>query len=414
MQLPRRSVRSIQELPSIYTVFAEHYEPIRTHSASTASVSARSPCIEDGLEVVPLEHDSALSAPIVSTYLDEKEVFIITQHEVLEKPLPSIPTSLWGRTWGRLSVKYRVLAILGLQAVVLLTVGIALLAANNQPSREYDITPARENQANLSVSDHSEIRRAGGNDTNTTSTTPIERGTFTVPIQFPQQQSSTCLARANESRAWQCAFDTTLQFSILPSLGGDADKPIMITLGLPSTSNRSVHCGQQAPEIEPTELTVLNSSDLTDDGPQYHFSATYDRIVILREDQLGSEKMDSSPLQGTPKHTTFSPGQSLWRCTFNDTLLEGFVYAGQDGSSVSNVTDSASGASAQLPYRLKLVEHSVATASIPYCEKVVVGSNGSLGDGGERVELQPSAAQSESGSSQGTAGTSCQCQWLVE
>lgn len=137
MQLPRRSLRSIQELPSIHTAFAIHYQAIRTHSASTASNSARSPDVEDGLEVVPLERDSILSAPIASAYLDEKEVFIGTQ-EVLEKPLPNLPASLWSRTWGRMSVKYRVLAVLGLQALVLLAVGVALLAAGPKHTKEYD------------------------------------------------------------------------------------------------------------------------------------------------------------------------------------------------------------------------------------------------------------------------------------
>lgn len=132
MQLPRRSVRSIQSLPSIYTAFPAHYKPVRTHSASTASESARSPDIEDGLEVVPLEHDSIRSAPFVSGYLDEKEVFISTQG-LLEKPLPTIPRSLCARTWGRMTVKYRVLAVLALQAVVLLTVGVVLLTTNGKP-----------------------------------------------------------------------------------------------------------------------------------------------------------------------------------------------------------------------------------------------------------------------------------------
>lgn len=134
MQLPRRSVRSIQELPSIYTVFPGQYRAVRTHSASTSSESARSPDIEDGLEVVPLEHQSALSAPIVSGYLDEKEVYI-AQQEVHEKPLPNVPVPIWKRAWGRMSVKYRVLTILGLLAVVLLTVGIALLAS---PKRAHE------------------------------------------------------------------------------------------------------------------------------------------------------------------------------------------------------------------------------------------------------------------------------------
>ncbi|KZM22421.1 uncharacterized protein EKO05_0000050 [Ascochyta rabiei] len=396
MQLPRRSVRSIQELPSIYTVFPPHYKPVRTHSASTFSDSARSPDIEDGLEVVPLELCTDYSALSVSACLDEKEVFIMEQREGLEKPLPSVPKSAWGRTWGRMSVKYRVLAVLGLQALLLLTVGIALLAAG--PKRSED--------------NHSEIRETGSNETNTATTSTLERGTFMVPIQFPQQQSSKCLARANESRAWQCAFDTMLQLSILPSQGEDADEPIMITLGLPSTSNRSVHCGQQAPEIGPTALVALDGSG---DEAQYRFSAIYSRTVILREDQLGQEKTNSSPMQGQPRHTIFQPGLSLWRCRFNDTRLEGSIYAEKGGGSVSNVTDAAPEASRRLPYKLQLLEQRVpATGSVPYCERVVVGVDGGLEERNEKVSLEVSDAQSEAGSDEDQADTSCQCQWLIE
>ncbi|KAF3010947.1 hypothetical protein E8E13_010304 [Curvularia kusanoi] len=363
--------------------------PVRTHSASTASESARSPDIEDGLEVVPLEHDSIRSAPIVSAYLDEKEVFIGT-HEVPEKPLPGIPSSLWACTWGKMSIKYRVLVVLGLQALILLTVGMALLAANSKKPNK----------------DRPEVRIMGGNGTNTSSVAPIERGTFPVPVQIAQQQSSACLARANESRAWQCAFDTMLQLSILPSLG-DNEKPIMMTLGLPTNSNRSIHCGQQAPEIGPTELKALNS---TENGPQYQFSAKYDRVVILREDQLGQQNISTPPLLGQPKHTFFPPGQPLWRCTFNDTLLEGLMYPNGKDDEVSTASAEMSGASSQLPFKLKLMERRAVSATAPVCEKVVVGSNGGLENSGESVQLQLSGTSSEPGSD---PDASCQCQWIV-
>lgn len=185
----------------------------------------------------------------------------------------------------------------------------------------------------------------------------------------------------------------------------------MITLGLPSTTNRSVHCGQQAPEIGPTALTTLNDSN---DDAQYHFSAIYNRTVILREDQLGQDKSSVPPMSGQPRHTTFLPGQSLWRCTFNDTLLEGFIYSNKKDSSAPNATDLQSGGSPRLPYKLKLVEHKVSTGSAPYCGKVVVGLNGSLEEGGENIELKLAGASSGSDLSQDEADNSCQCQWMVE
>jgi len=203
----------------------------------------------------------------------------------------------------------------------------------------------------------------------------------------------------------------TLQLSVLPSLGDDTDNPVMITLGLPSTTNRSVHCGQQAPEIGPTELTTLNGSD---DDAQYHFSATYDRTVILREDQLGQDKSSSPPMSGQPTHTTFLPGQSLWRCTFNDTLLEGFIYRGKEDGSASNATNVQSGVGAHLPYKLEFLEHRVPTGSAPYCEKVVVSLDRGLEDSGESVDLKLDDASSGSNLDKDNADNSCQCQWMVE
>lgn len=182
-----------------------------------------------------------------------------------------------------------------------------------------------------------------------------------------------------------------------------------MTLGLPSTSNRSVHCGQQAPEIGPTALTTLRDADA-----QYHFSATYDRTVILREDQFGQEKTASSPMQGQPKHTTFMSGQSLWRCTFNDTLLEGFIYTEKDAGSVSSELNATAGARPHLPYKLRLTEQRLATGSAPYCEKMVVGLNGELEGGGASMDLTWAEGQFRSGSTQGNSDTSCQCQWIVE
>lgn len=263
-------------------------------------------------------------------------------------------------------------------------------------------------EADICNSNHTESRRTGDNSTEISTLTSIKRGTFTVPMLFPQQQSSKCLARGNESRAWQCAFDTRLQLSILPSPSADAAEPVMITLGLPSTSNSSVHCGQQAPEIGPTAMTAINGSN---DGSQYHFSASYDRVVILGADQLGQEKTAPSPMQGQSKHTTFLPGQSVWRCTFANTRLEGFIYARRERDPASNVTDPVPAASAQLPYSLKLLEQRSVDGSAPYCEKVVVGSGGSLQGSNEKVDLELSETQV---GSKDEADTSCQCQWVVE
>jgi hypothetical protein len=129
MHLPRRSVKSIQPLPSIYTAF-----PINNEDSSTSEHSGK--ClirhIEDGIEVVPLERSNILSAPILSPDEAEKELFISWEEKVSpsDKPLPRLPKS----PWARLSLKQRIIVILGVQLALLLTVGLSLLAARNRAS----------------------------------------------------------------------------------------------------------------------------------------------------------------------------------------------------------------------------------------------------------------------------------------
>jgi len=129
MHLPRRSAKSIQPLPSIHTAFPA----VKLDSKSSGENSGK--ClirrIEDGIELVPIERCNILSAPILSPDQGEKEV-LISQKETspLDKPLPTLPKSIW----ARMSLKQRMLAILGVQCATLLTIGLALMAAKHRPS----------------------------------------------------------------------------------------------------------------------------------------------------------------------------------------------------------------------------------------------------------------------------------------
>jgi hypothetical protein len=86
--------------------------------------------IEDGIEAVPFERSNILSAPILSPDQEEKEVFVPSCEEVdaFEKPLPSLPRSLW----QRMSQRQRILALLVLQFLMLLTIGLSLLAVKRR------------------------------------------------------------------------------------------------------------------------------------------------------------------------------------------------------------------------------------------------------------------------------------------
>jgi hypothetical protein len=50
--------------------------------------------------------------------------------DALEKPLPSLPRCMW----HRMSLRQRILVLLGLQFLMLLTIGLSLLAVKDRSS----------------------------------------------------------------------------------------------------------------------------------------------------------------------------------------------------------------------------------------------------------------------------------------
>lgn len=426
MRLPHRSIKSIQPLPSIYTAFPISYD--NTQSSIDSAINSGT-ClirqIEDGIEVVPFERCNQTSAPILSPDQGEKEVLIISQTEkdVAEKPLPSLPRCVW----QRMSLRQRILGLLGLQFILLTTIGLSLLAAKYRPSQQYALYCLIKDDTNISRSDQSSEVRAAGTDSPSTGTLhPIRRGMFAVPVQLPQQQSSACLAFMNESVAWQCASDTTFQLNILPSPINDSDATI-ITLGIPPGNTKITH-GHQVPNLRPTELSLLPAD--TDDGPTYHFRTTYDRTVLLKESDLDSAgKSQTQPLI---RHPTFDAGESVWRCVFNETLIEGYIYVDQPTTAEPSSTGSGSNATTavslpKVPYVMKLVEQRMPNGKGPYCEKLTVQGDGNLSPPSDKVFLNLSAPASEPRLRTGILKSArfrarrqvqsanyCRCQWLIQ
>ena len=117
-----RSTAASHQLPSILTFF-----PRSTSALSQRSDQPRG--IEDGIEVVPVEREDD-SAKMLSPCQDESEkevVFISKLDRELEhnaKPLPMLP----GSKWSRLRTKYRVIAIVIIQILMILIVGLSLMS----------------------------------------------------------------------------------------------------------------------------------------------------------------------------------------------------------------------------------------------------------------------------------------------
>jgi hypothetical protein len=262
----------------------------------------------------------------------------------------------------------------------------------------------------------------------TEATSSIACGSFAVPIQLPQQQNSACLAKTNESVAWQCASDTTFQFSVLPPpMDSNATR---VTLGAMPDMNGTIYHGHQAPNVLPTELKLVTIAEsLEHDKPLYHFRSTYNRIVLLKESDLSSADQPRS--QPVMRHPTFQNGESLWRCTFNETMIEGYIYSNQKTAATSsfNSTTMTVKDLPKIPYVLKLVEQRMPNGKGPYCEKMKIQDGRLARLGGEKVMLSLTEPKAEAeaaakvervGSAsfrarqQSVENNYCRCQWMVQ
>ncbi|KAI8938494.1 hypothetical protein NX059_004384 [Plenodomus lindquistii] len=413
MPFPYRSLKNVQPLPSIYTAFPVNHD-IGAQTSIDSAINSGT-ClirhIEDGIEVVPFERCNNATAPILSPDQDEKEVFFATQTEVetSEKPLPNLP----GNAWQRMSIRQRILALLLTQFLMLMAIGLALLAAKRH-SLQSDYTPP--------------ARTSGNEIAHTTASHTIQRGMFAVSIQLPEQQSSTCLANINESVAWQCASNTSFQLSILPSPAGNTNTTF-VAMG-PLLSNTSLKYGPGTMDIQPTQLIELANNT-------YQFTSTYDKIVYLGENDLASP--DSPSAGFAVSHATFQPGESLWRCTFKKTTIEGYIYAEESSTSINmNETETPAGVpsltTAGIPsfaYLIKLVEETTPDAQNMYCEKAIVQVNGSITTATKPANVllahSESATKGQNNSRTRSIGRarpqmraesrhtkSCRCEWFIQ
>jgi hypothetical protein len=204
----------------------------------------------------------------------------------------------------------------------------------------------------------------------------------------------------------------------------------MITLGSMSRTNGTLYHGHQAPNVSPVELRPINVADSSEnDGSLYHFRSTYDRIVLLKESEFSSA--DQPRPQTVMRHPTFQNGESVWRCTFNETMIEGYIYPKEKtiASSSFNSTTMTVEDLPKIPYVLKLVEQRMPNGKGPYCERMKVQDGQLSRLVGEKVMLSLTEPDAEVEAAakvklvrsasfrvrqQTTDSNYCRCQWMVQ
>ena len=120
-------------------------------------------------------------------------------------------------------------------------------------------------------------------------------------------------------------------------VGGEPQQVASMGNG-PSVPNWSVLYGLQTPLLDTKPMELVTDLDFKAYGPAYHFSARYDKLVILPPDELSlgsglTKRQDNKYRQ----RFEVKPSDAPWYCYWNNTYIEGYIYS-DDNSTAATIT----------------------------------------------------------------------------
>jgi hypothetical protein len=114
--------------------------------------------------------------------------------------------------------------------------------------------------------------------------------------------------------------------------------------------DNAIPYGLQTPDLSLQPMQLVIDLDYKAYGPAYHFQTRYDKLVILRPEEL-------SPNSGLTKRQDdknfrqrflVKPGDLPWYCFWNNTYIEGYIYV-EDNSTAALFTVFPTQAPSGLP-----------------------------------------------------------------
>ncbi|KAF1947944.1 hypothetical protein EJ02DRAFT_8816 [Clathrospora elynae] len=168
---------------------------------------------------------------------------------------------------------------------------------------------------------------------------PLPTGSFALPLGIPQESNPGCLTQANQYSAWSCKMTfAPLVISINDTSDHDGSELSASMQGGPAVPNGAILYGLQTPLLDLKPLDLVIDLDYRAYGPAYHFSARYDKLAILRPEELnfgsGVAKREDDKFR---QRFIVKPGDYPWYCYWNHTYIEGYIYS-EDNSTAASFT----------------------------------------------------------------------------
>ncbi|KAF2859870.1 hypothetical protein K470DRAFT_258394 [Piedraia hortae CBS 480.64] len=273
------------------------------------------------------------------------------------------------------------------------------------------------------------------------STIVLATGTYLLTLSTPQEAQSGCLTEAGQQCAWDCNIATPANQTSPPSLGiwvgtgPDGELGAQInTLPRVALKNNLTFYGTQVLQMSTSfsRLTTVKDLDDSSKGTAYYWSAFWDKIVTVSEADFDPSSMKLNRRQDPSEA---APGSKPWICIWNNTFVEGFIYAERPISNLPPMATSTghralfndrhvAQPTAIYPYIVKIEEKRLSGNTVsPYCQQYQVLNDGRINPVGGRygksviVKLDeydpdPYANRRQKRSkSKADPALSCHCQW---
>lgn len=132
--------------------------------------------------------------------------------------------------------------------------------------------------------------------------------------------------------------------------------------------------GLQPPNLALQPMQLVLDLDYKAYGPAFHFQARYDKLVILRPDELSPSMGPNKRADSFRQRFQVKPGDLPWYCFWNSTYIEGYIFA-EDNSTAASLTSMPTQApSGSISASYDLAGFPITTAGIAAAGSATVNS----------------------------------------
>ncbi|KAI1141569.1 hypothetical protein F5Y05DRAFT_373110 [Hypoxylon sp. FL0543] len=182
---------------------------------------------------------------------------------------------------------------------------------------------------------------------------PLPQGNFSMFLGRNNRISNTCFTDPTLSQAWSCdltLFQLSMSIERLPNQPNTSDYTFGFIFNKSNTLENNVYTyGVQPPDLKDLEMRLVSDIFELPRGPAWNFEVSYNKTAIIPEIFISPPTSTSHNRRrmlfgaaDAKRRGVAQPGEKPWVCHWDNTILEAFIYAGQNNS-FSHPGDAGSG-----------------------------------------------------------------------